>query len=164
MLGADCASSVLLKPRSMKTTHQPRTHKPTIPISPNTTPSLARFIVISLGRVQETENSCALLFILPQLSPVTVKGSNILARSSTSSNGSIRMVQHRISVLASHVLKSSRASLWFISKSSIGQVSSRAPKHELPTCSPCSNVMASGESRTSFSTGTTDDSLPEQLF
>ena len=87
----------------------------------------------------------------------TVRGSNIPALLNTCSSGSLRTVRHRISVLASHVSRSSRASPSFIWRFKAGPASWLEPKPELPTYSPCSSGMASGRSRISSFTGTAND-------
>jgi hypothetical protein len=95
--------------------------------------------------------------ILPRPSRATVKESNIPALSNTSSSGSLRTVRHRTLVPALHALKSSRASLSFIWKSNVGLGSWRVPMPELPTYSLCSSGTASGRSRISYFTGTTNE-------
>ncbi len=86
------------------------------------------------------------------------QGVDIVVPLSTCSSGSPRTARRRISILASHASRSSRASLSFIWKFSAGQANWLAPMPELPTYSPCSSGMASGRSRISSSIGTTNDS------
>ena len=83
------------------------------------------------------------LFTLLQPSPAIVRGLNIVARLSMCSSGSLRTAPRRISILASHASRSSRASPSFILKFNAGRVSWLAPMPELPTYSRCSSGMAS---------------------